>query len=103
VKDKTVDEGRWFAVLSYLSFLCIVTFIFKKDNKFALYHARIGLVLFVLEVAVFLLSIIATLSWIQAVGLVIFPLVSLWGMLQAILGRYYRLPLISKFADNVTT
>ena len=99
--DKVVEEGRVFAVISYISFLCIVSLVLKPDNKFAQFHAKIGLVLFMLEVIVFLLSIIGILSWIKTVGLVIFGLLSLWGIIQALLGRYYRMPLISDIADKV--
>jgi len=100
-KDKTIEEGRFFAVISYISFLCIVSLVLKKENKFALYHARIGLVLFVFEVLIFLLSIISILGWLKPVGLVVFTLVSLWGIIQSILGRYYRLPIISDIADTI--
>ncbi|MCX5705110.1 MAG: hypothetical protein NTZ92_03495 [Candidatus Omnitrophica bacterium] len=99
--DKVVEEGRFFAVISYISFLCIVSLVLKPDNKFAQFHTKIGLVLFMLEVIVFLLSIIGILSWIKAAGLVIFTLISLWGIIQAMLGRYCRLPLISDIADKV--
>ena len=100
-KDKVIEEGRFFAVISYISFLCIVSLVLKPGNKFSQFHAKIGLVLFMLEVIVFLLSIIGILSWIKTVGLVIFGLLSLWGIIQALLGRYYRMPLISDIADKV--
>ena len=99
--DKIIEEGRFFAVISYISFLCIVSLVLKPDNKFAQFHGKLGLVLFVLEVIVFLLSIIGFLSWIKAVGLVLFALISLWGIIQAAFGHYYRLPLISDIADKV--
>jgi uncharacterized membrane protein len=100
-KDRVIEEGRFFAVISYISFLCVVCLVLKPDNKFAQFHGKLGLVLFMLEVVVFLLSIIGFLSWIKAAGLVIFSLISLWGIIQALLGRYYRLPLISDIADKV--
>ena len=100
-KDKIIEEGRFFAVISYISFLCIISLVLKKDNKFAQFHGKIGLVLFVFEVVAFLLSIISILSWIKVAGLVIFILISLWGIIQAMLGKYYRLPLISNIADKV--
>lgn len=99
---KTTVEDRFFAVISYISFLCVVSLALKKKDKFVLYHAKIGLVLFVFEVAVFLLSIISILSWLKVAGLILFALISLWGIIQAILGKCYRLPVISNIADKVT-
>lgn len=101
-KQKEVQEGKFFAVISYVSFLCIISLVLKKDNKFALYHAKQGLVLFVFEVAAFIVSIIPLLGWfLGTFGLVIFSLFSIWGILQALMGNYERLPIISDIADKI--
>jgi len=101
-KEKDMQEGKFFAVISYISFLCIISLAFKKDNKFALYHAKHGLVLFVLEVASFILSIIPLLGvLIKIFGLLVFTLLSLWGVLQSLMGNYSRIPIISKIADKI--
>jgi len=101
-KEKEIQEGKFFAVISYISFLCIVSLVLRKDNKFTLYHAKHGLVLFVFEVAAFILSIIPFLHWLMGTfGLVIFILISLWGMLQALTGNYSRIPVISDIADKI--
>ena len=78
-EEQEIREGKFFAIISYVSFLCIITLILKRNNKFALYHARQGLVLFVLEVAAFILSIIPLLGWLIGIfGYALFLLVSLW-------------------------
>jgi len=97
-----IREGKFFAIISYISFLCIITLILKRRNKFALYHARQGLVLFVIEVAAFILSIIPFLGLLIGVfGYGLFLLVSIWGMIQAFLGVYCKIPIISKIAKDV--
>ena len=97
-----VKEGKFFAVISYISFFCIISLLLKKDNKFALYHAKLGLVLFVFEVAAFLLSIIPFLGGLlRILGPLIFGLVSIWGILQALQGKCPRLPVVSDIADNI--
>lgn len=99
---KDVQEGKFFAIISYICFLCIVTLVLKKDNKFALYHAKQGLVLFVFEVASFILSIIPFLGWIiSRIGVAVFLLISLWGILQALMGIQERIPVISEIADKI--
>ncbi|MCK4883162.1 MAG: hypothetical protein KAS92_09075, partial [Candidatus Omnitrophica bacterium] len=57
-KDQQILEGKVFAILSYLSILCIIPLVFKKDNPFVLKHGKQGLILFLGEVAVFILHII---------------------------------------------
>ena len=100
--QKDVEEGKFFAVISYLGFLCIVALLLKKDNKFAVTHAKQGLVIFVLEVACFILSIIPFLGWILSrVGVAFFGIISLWGILLALMGSQERIPVISDIADKI--
>ena len=100
--EDIVREGKFFAIISYVSFLCIITLILKKDNKFSLYHARQGLVLFVMEVVAFILSIIPLLGWLIGIfGYALFLLVSIWGIMQAALGIYCRIPLVTEISDKV--
>jgi len=101
-EEQEIKDGKFFAVISYISFLCIITLILKKDNKFALYHAKQGLVLFVMEVVAFILSIIPLLGWLVGIfGYTLFLLVSLWGIMQAALGIYIRIPVITDMSEKV--
>ncbi|MFA6129712.1 MAG: hypothetical protein WC731_01835 [Candidatus Omnitrophota bacterium] len=100
--ENIIREGKFFAIISYVCFLCIITLILKKDNKFALYHAKQGLVLFVMEVTAFILSIIPLLGWLIGVfGYALFFLISIWGIMQAALGIYCRIPVITAISEEV--
>ncbi|HNX81620.1 MAG TPA: hypothetical protein PKL77_05690 [Candidatus Omnitrophota bacterium] len=100
--DSQIQEGKFFAIISYLSFLCIISLVLKKDNEFALYHGKQGLVLFVFETAAFILSVIPLLGIVmKTVGFAFFGLVSLWCMWQAFNGNRHRLPVISEIADQI--
>lgn len=101
-KDKIIQEGKFFALISYIGFLCIISLVLKKDNKFALYHAKQGLVLFVFEVTSFIISIIPILGWfLGTFGVLIFALVSIWSILQSLMGNYHRIPIVSDIADKI--
>ena len=101
--ETEIQEGKFFAIISYLSFLCIISLVLKKENKFALYHAKQGLVLFVFEVGSFILTIIPILGGVvKILGLIVFILASLWCILQVLMGNYNRLPVISEIADKIT-
>jgi uncharacterized membrane protein len=100
--SKDIQEGKFFAIISYLSFLCIVSLVLKKDNKFALYHAKLGLVIFVFEVGAFILSILPVLGGvIRVLGLIVFILLSLWCIMQVLMNKCSRVPVISDIADNI--
>lgn len=101
-EEQEIIDGKFFAVISYVSFLCVITLVLKKGNKFAIYHARQGLVLFVMEVAAFILSIIPLLGWLIGIfGYALFLLVSIWGILQSALGVYCRIPVVSEISDKI--
>ncbi|MDD5653355.1 MAG: hypothetical protein PHT31_04225 [Candidatus Omnitrophica bacterium] len=100
---KEIQEGKFFAVISYIAFLSVVTLLLKKHNHFAVFHAKQGLVLFVFEVGCFVLSIIPFLGWIiKTLGIVVFILMSLWGILQASMGNYSRMPFVSRISDKIS-
>ena len=46
-QDKEIQEGKMYAVIAYLGILCLVPLLLKKENKFALFHGKQGLVLFI--------------------------------------------------------
>lgn len=102
MENKETREGKFFAVISYIGFLCVVSLVLKKENKFAVYHGKQGLVLFVLEVASFILSVIPALgAFLRTFGILIFGLVSLWGILQALMGNCKRIPFVSDIAEKI--
>jgi fumarate reductase subunit D len=101
-QDKEIQDGKFFAVIAYIFFFCIITLLFKKENKFALYHAKQGLVLFVFEVCGFILSIIPAFTWLaHTAGFTLAVVASAWGIIKALKGDYCRIIFISKIAEKV--
>ncbi len=100
LKEDPISEGKIFAILAYLSILCIIPLLFKKDNQFVLSHGKQGLVLFIGEVGVFVLSII--FPWLLRIGLFCLGIYSFVGIISALQGRTIKLPFISRMAENIT-
>ena len=48
-KDPEVQDAQFFAAIGYLSFLCFVPLALKRENKFALFHGKQALVLFIMD------------------------------------------------------
>lgn len=102
-ENKEIKDVKIFAVIAYLGILCIIPLILKKENKFALFHGKQGLVLFIIEVAAFLFGIIPFIG--PVIGRLVFflcGLASLYGIIQALRGKYSRIPVVSDFADKIT-
>jgi len=98
-----VREGKILAVVSYWFFLCILPLILKKENKFAVFHGKQGLVLFIFYVAGFIFSIIPILGWlVYRLVLFVYLLLCLWGTIQALMGNYSRIPIVADIADKIS-
>lgn len=94
------DDGRLAAIMSYIPFLCFVPLLNMKDNKEARFHARQGLILFLIE-------LVAVLFLIDAVSDLVFKAVlfaamgaSIAGIYFALQGKNYKLPIIGDLADK---
>ena len=99
-QESQVVEGKVFAILSYLSILCIVPLILKKENPFVLSHGKQGLVLFVGEVAVFIVSIV--FPWLLKMGIFVFGIFSFIGIIAVLTGKYIKLPVVDRIAEKIT-
>src|SRR3989338_9637653 len=101
--DKEVLEGKPFAILSYLWILCLVPLILKKENRFAVFHAKQGLVLFIGELAVAFVGIIPILGWmILFFGTILFSLLSLICIVQVLMGNFWKMPVVGDIAEKIS-
>jgi len=100
-EESEIVEGKIFAIISYLSILCIIPLVFKKDNTFVLSHSKQGLVIFVAEVAVFIIHIILG-QWFLRLGMFVLGIFSFIGIIKCLKGDYLRLPIIADIADKIT-
>ncbi len=102
-EDKDVKDGKVFALISYLGILVIITLLLKKDNKFALFHAKQGLVLFICEIGALLINIIPVLGQIiWALAVLVFGIFSLVGIVQSLMGSYWKAPIIGDIAEKIS-
>ena len=87
--DPIIQEGKFFAVVGYISFLCFVPLFLKRDNRFAQFHGKQGLVLFILEVAASILKAVPALGDVVfTLAFVILGILSLVGMVKVLMGEY---------------
>ena len=102
-QDKEIQEGKVYAVIAYLGILCIIPLLLKKDNKFALFHGKQGLVLFIGEIGAAIVNIVPVLGqliWVLAV--LVFGILSLIGIIQALMSNYWKMPIIGDIAEKIS-
>ena len=108
MSKKDVEEGKVFAFLGI--FLTIIGFIIvllaKKENKYAMYYAKQGLVLFIAYVIAAIANMI--LVWIPFIGWIVMMIVwlgllVLWiiGLVYSLSGEEKEIPLIGEFAKKI--
>lgn len=101
-EDDVIKEGKIFAVLAYIGILCLIPLLVKKENKFAFFHAKQGLVLFIAEVALGIVGMVPFLGWlIAALGLILLPIICLIAIIQVLMGNYWRIPVVADIAEKI--
>ena len=102
-KDPEVQDAQFFAAIGYLSFLCFVPLLLKKDNKFALFHGKQALVLFILELAASILKVVPALGdLVFTLAFVVFGILSLIGIVKVLMGERWEIPVIHEIAERIT-
>lgn len=100
--DKEIQEGKLLAALGYMFVLCLLPLLLGKENKFAYHHGKQGLVLFIGEVAALIIGVIPFLGWVICrLAMFIFGLLSIVGIIQALKGKYWKMPVISDIVSKI--
>lgn len=94
------DDRRMASIMAYIPFLCFVPLISMSDNKEVRFHARQGVLLFIIElIAVFFL--IDTVSDLFFKGILIIAIsFSVAGLIFAVQGKMQKLPIIGDLIDK---
>lgn len=100
--DLQSDEGRLAAIISYIPFLCFVPLvnINWRENDEARFHARQGIVLFLIEIVAVVLLIDDLAKFVFKAVLVGAAALAATGIYFALQGKKIRLPVISDIADK---
>jgi len=102
VNAEDADSNKVFGILAYLGPLCFIPIIVAKDSPYAKYHANQGLVLFLAEVAIMIIT--SAIVFIPFIGIIVyflhlicsllFLVVSIIGIINAAAGKCVPLPVI---------
>lgn len=93
-----ISSNKIVALLAYIGILFIVPLVAAPNSPYAKFHANQGLLLFLFNIAVGIVSIIPVLGWIVGVvGSVVSVIFFILGIVNAIKGQAKELPLIGKY------
>ncbi len=100
--DLLSDDDRLAAVMSYIPFLCFVPLMNAnwKDNKRARFHARQGVMLFLVELVAVLFLIDDLAKFVFRAILILAAALAAAGIYFALQGKTLRLPFVSDLAEK---
>ena len=102
LSKEEIRQGAVFAAISYVFLFWLVAFILKKDNEFTHYHARQGMVIFILEMLCFFLLGIPLLGILfYKISWIILVVFSLYGVYSSLTGKLCRIPLVTNIASKL--
>jgi uncharacterized membrane protein len=103
--EAEIREGAGLAAISYIFFLWILTFILKRENKFAHYHAKQGLVIFIGEVVCIFLPFLPLLggvgTFLYKLGMTVLGIFSLYGIYSSLTGKLCKIPVVTNIASKL--
>lgn len=99
VKSTTPEKNTLVAILAYIGPLVIVSYITGKDDPFVKFHIKQGLVLLVIEVAMWFAGSLLWFIW-PVIGVINFALFvfAVLGVINAAQGKEKELPILGKFS-----
>ena len=97
------EQKKLMGVLAYLGILIIIPFLMAKDDPFVKFHIKQGLLLVIVELAVWLIGSAMWSLWtiLGLVNLATFILAVI-GIVNVVQGNQKELPLIGSLAKNFT-
>lgn len=86
VDPEDADKNKIFGILAYLGILCLIPILAAKESPFAKYHANQGLVLFLLEIIIWITLFVVNIILAMMPGFL--------GFLSVVFGLLYLVPLV---------
>ena len=100
--QKDIDDNKVLAAIGYLCILFLVPLLAAKNSPFAQFHAKQGLILFVGWVIVWVIGLIPILGWIIGfLGTIALAVISLIGLIKALQGEAWEIPMVADFAKKL--
>lgn len=113
IEDKTQIEPKlagdeiFFGTLSYLNIAVLATIVTKPDSEFCSFHARQGVTLVILDLALIVVVSLAMVIvpffaiLIFFIGVITLFVLHILGIIHSIQGKMYRLPIIYGLSQKV--
>ncbi len=96
--DKDIEENKIIAAIAYLGVLCLVPLLLKRNSKFAQFHGKQGLVLFIVDI------VLMFFAWIPLFGqllMLLLMVVSIIGVVKTANGEWWKIPYLYEWSKKL--
>lgn len=93
-KDQDVENNKTVAALSYIWLLFLIPLILKRDSKFCQFHAKQGLILFILS----FIAWFPVIGWLIGLAILV---ISVVGIIKALSGESWEIPYIYDLSKKI--
>lgn len=101
-QKKTSFYVRLWTVPAYIGVFAFVPYFLKRKNEFVQFHAKQGVVLFIVEIILtFIFSIPIIGQIIGSIGFIFCFYLSIRGIFSGLAGKKWVLPLIGRYARKI--
>lgn len=95
------EQAKSTVWLSYLGILFLVPLLTLKENAFAKFHVKQGIVLTILGVAIWIIAWIPIVGWLIGLVVWIYILVMIiMGIVNSLSGKYWKMPVLGGLAQS---
>jgi uncharacterized membrane protein len=96
--QKDAEQNKYLAALSYVHILFLVPLLARRDSKFCQFHAKQGLVLFIVQTVIFMVAWFPVIGWMLAASAI---LVSIIGIFKVLAEEYWEIPYLNKYSQKI--
>ncbi len=96
--DSDVEQNKAIAALSYVWILCLVPLLGKRNSKFAQFHAKQGLILFIIEI------VASLFFWFPFFGqllMLFLAVISIIGIVKTLNGEWWKIPYLYDWSKKI--
>jgi len=98
VNNADIVENKNVAALSYVWILCLVPLLGRRGSKFAQFHGKQGLVLFIVEI------ITGFFAWFPILGqllMLLILIISVIGIVKTLNGEWWKIPYLYPLSKKI--
>lgn len=92
--NRDVEDNKVMAALSYIWILFLIPLLLKKDSKFCQFHAKQGLILFILS----FITWFPIIGWLIGLAIIVVSVVSI---VKTLAGEQWQIPFIYDLSKKI--